>query len=75
MPGYVDADEVANIAKFIASINPEIPYVLLAFHPDHLLRDLPPTSINHAVSAYNEALRAGLKHIFVGNKWLLGNYY
>jgi pyruvate formate lyase activating enzyme len=33
VPGYIDTLEVGHIAEFIASINPEIPYSLLAFHP------------------------------------------
>ena len=75
VPGYVDEEEVRSIAEYLASINPEIPYVLLAFHPDHRLRDLPPTSTRHAYNAKREALRAGLKRVFIGNIWLLGDYY
>jgi len=75
VPGYVDEYEVGKIAEYISSLGNEIPYVLLAFHPDHLLRDLPPTSLNHALRALRKAKEAGLKHIFIGNEWLLGNYY
>jgi len=75
VPGYVDAYEVGQIANYIASLNPRIPYVLLAFHPDNILRDLPKTSRKHAEEAYNEARRAGLKEVYIGNAWLLGDYY
>ena len=75
VPGYVTVEEVGRIAEYLASINNEIPYILLAFHPDHLLRDLPPTSTNHAYKAYEAALSAGLKYVFIGNEWLLGDYY
>ncbi len=75
VPGYVDVEEVAAIAKFLASIDSSIPYVLLAFHPDHLLKDLPPTSRRHAEEAYRAAKEAGLERVFIENVWLLGDYY
>ncbi|NPA96364.1 MAG: radical SAM protein [Crenarchaeota archaeon] len=75
VPGYVDCEEVENIARFIASIDPSIPYILLAFHPDHLLRDLPPTSLSHANEALKRAREAGLERVYLENAWLLGNYY
>ncbi len=75
VPGYVDEEEVGGIAEFLASLNTRIPYVLLAFHPDNVLRDLPPTSRRHAEAAKKEALRAGLEEVYIGNVWLLGDYY
>src|SRR3972149_10519475 len=41
VPGYVDEEEVKSLAHFIASINPDIPYSLLAFHPHFYMSDLP----------------------------------
>ena len=75
VPGYVDAYEVEKIAEFIADLDPEIPYSLLAFHPDYMLSDLPPTSRRHAMEAKKAAEDKGLKHINIGNVWLLGDYY
>ncbi len=75
VPGYVDEREVERIAEYLASINPNIPYVLLAFHPDHRLRDLPPTSKKHAFNAYRIAREKGLKEVYIGNIFLLGDYY
>ena len=75
VPGYVDEYEVGSIASFLASLEANIPYVLLAFHPDNVLRDLPPTSKKHAEVARREAIKAGLREVYVGNMWLLGNYY
>lgn len=75
VPGYVDVEEVEGIAEFIASLDPEIPYTLLAFHPDYMMTDLPPTSIFHAKEALEAAKRAGLKRLSIGNAWLLGGYY
>ncbi|MEW5937420.1 MAG: radical SAM protein [Candidatus Thermoplasmatota archaeon] len=72
VPGYVDAEEVRAIASFIASLNPEIPYALLAFHPDFMMMDLPTTSRNEAEAALSAATSAGLRNVRLGNVHLLG---
>ncbi|MEM4444552.1 MAG: radical SAM protein [Thermofilum sp.] len=71
VPGYVDVEEVRAIAKFIASVNPETPYSLLAFHPDFQMRDLPATSRRHALEALKAAREEGLSSVHIGNPWLL----
>ena len=75
IPGYVEAEEVAKIATFIASLNPEIPYALLAFHPHFLMSDLPTTSRRHAQECLQVAREAGLNNVRVGNIHLLGSDY
>ena len=71
VPGYVDEEEVFCIARFIAEINPEIPYRLLAFYPQFFMKDLPTTSKELAYSCYESAKRAGLKRVSIGNIHLL----
>ena len=71
VPGYVDAEEVRMISEYIASLDPNTPIVLLAFHPDHLMRDLPPTSRRHMAEAVRAAREAGIKNIYIGNEWVL----
>lgn len=75
VPGYVDLREVEGIATYIASVDPDIPYILLAFHPTHLMRDLPTTSYDHAFKALKIARSLGLKEVYIGNEWLLSNAY
>lgn len=75
IPGYVDEEEVSRIASFIASLNPDIPYSLLGFHPQFYMQDLPYTSIGHAQRCLHAARDAGLKNVKVGNTHLLGNAY
>ncbi len=72
IPGYIEEDEVSNIAAFIASIDPAIPYSLLAFAPNFFMSDLPFTSISQAESAKTAAHQAGLKNVRIGNSHLLG---
>jgi pyruvate formate lyase activating enzyme len=71
VPGYVDEPEVAEIARFISELNPEIPYSLLAFYPQFYLSDLPTTSQSHALRCRAAAEKAGLRNVHVGNVHLL----
>ena len=71
VPHYIDEFEVYNIAKYIAELNPETPYVLLAFAPQHLMHDVPTTSRKEMESVYKAALDAGLGRVYIGNIWLL----
>lgn len=71
VPGYVDAEEVGRIAAFIAGLDRDIPYSLLAFHPRHAMGDLPPTSRDQAEECRDAALAAGLSRVRIGNVHLL----
>ena len=73
VPGYVEAEEVSNIASFIARLNPEIPYTLLAFAPEFCLEDFPTTSCRQAQECLDAARRAGLRRVRLGNQHLLGS--
>jgi len=73
VPGYVDEEEVEGIASFLASLSEDIPYVLLAFYPRHLMADMPTTSRSHAERCVRAAKRAGLKRVLLGNAWLLSS--
>ena len=75
VPGYVDRQEVSNLARFISSLSPDIPYSLLAFAPQFMMRDLPTTSRRHAEECLAEAQAQGLKRVRVGNVHLLGKDY
>jgi pyruvate formate lyase activating enzyme len=75
VPGYVDEEEVKEISNFIAKLDPNIPYTLLAFYPTFILNDLPKTSYSHAHRCLKVAKEAGLKQVRVGNQHLLGNDY
>jgi pyruvate formate lyase activating enzyme len=72
VPGYVDPSEVERIARFIASINPNIPYALLGFAPQFYMQDLPRTSVGHAQAAEEAARAAGLTNVHIGNRHCQG---
>jgi pyruvate formate lyase activating enzyme len=71
VPGYVDAEEVGQLARFIAALNPDIPYALLAFGPQFHMEDFPTTSRAQAEACMDAARRAGLRCVRLGNRHLL----
>jgi pyruvate formate lyase activating enzyme len=71
VPGYIDEDEIRGISRLIASVNPEIPYTLLAFSPQFYLGDLPTTARSRALRFQEIAEEAGLKRVRIGNAHLL----
>ncbi len=71
IPGYIDENEVRAIARFIASISPEIPYCLLAFHGHFDMADLPLTPKGLAQACRQAAQEEGLRNIRIGNLHLL----
>ena len=73
IPGYIDESEVQCIAKFIADINPNIPYAILGFYPHFVLNDLPTTSKAHAERCLKVAEAEGLNKVKIGNMHLLSN--
>lgn len=75
VPGYVDEQEVEAIARYVGTLNPDIPYSLLGFYPSFYLKDLPITSRRHAFQCQEIAHKAGLRRVHIGNIHLLGEDY
>jgi pyruvate formate lyase activating enzyme len=71
VPGYVKEEEVRSLARFIASINPEIPYSLLAFYPHFSISDLPFKSRPTAEKYLQAAREEGARNLRLGNIHLL----
>jgi pyruvate formate lyase activating enzyme len=71
VPGYIDEQEVGRLARFLAEIDPGIPYSLLGFYPQFFLSDLPPTSKDQAHSCLEAARGEGLTRVRIGNRHVL----
>lgn len=71
VPGYIDETEIRGIARFIASLDPDIPYSLLAFHPCFYMSDMPLTGKVLAEKCKGVAKEEGLRRVKVGNLHLL----
>jgi pyruvate formate lyase activating enzyme len=72
VPGYIDEQEIRSLAGFVASIDPEIPYSLLAYYPQFYMADLPLVPRSLAQSCLEAAREEGLRRIRLGNTQLLG---
>ncbi len=71
VPGYIDEAEIREISRWIASLNPDIPYSLLVFYPQFFFRDLPTTSRDMAFRCKEVAEEEGLRRVRIGNLHLL----
>jgi len=71
VPGYVEEDEVRSIAHFIASLDPGIPYSLLAFAPCFKMTEMPLIDRDTVERCVAAAREAGLERIHVGNAHLI----
>ncbi len=68
IPGLNDSDEeLRHIARFIASIDPAIPWHLSRFYPHHQLRTTAPTPLATLERAWHIGTAAGLQHVYLGN--------
>jgi len=66
--GLTDSDEdIINIAKFIASLDKNIPLHLSAFYPRYKMKNTKPTSKETLIKAREIALNEGLKYVYLGN--------
>jgi len=70
VPAMNDSEkELGDIARFIASVSPEIPWHISRFHPDYKYTQTPATPIETLRKAASVAREAGLKFIYIGNVW------
>jgi pyruvate formate lyase activating enzyme len=68
VPGFNDsAEELKSIAKFIASVSPEIPWHVTAFHHDYMMADNNDTNARMLMNAGNIGKEAGLYFVYAGN--------
>ncbi|HJR07632.1 MAG TPA: AmmeMemoRadiSam system radical SAM enzyme [Pyrinomonadaceae bacterium] len=68
IPGFNDSeDEVKRAADFIASVSPDIPWHVTAFHQDYRMQDKANTTAEQLVRACELGRAAGLRYIYAGN--------
>jgi pyruvate formate lyase activating enzyme len=68
IPGFNDStSELFEAARYIASVSPEIPWHVTAFHPDYKMTDPPPTSSQTLLRAAEIGQEAGLNFVYAGN--------
>jgi pyruvate formate lyase activating enzyme len=68
IPDYNDSEEdLREIAGFIASVNPAIPWHVTQFYPTYKLTDKPRTPLKTLRRAREIGAEAGLKYVYEGN--------
>ena len=68
IPGFNDSqDEIERLTAFIASVSPDIPWHVTAFHKDYRMNDPENTTPEMLVNAADTARRNGLRYIYAGN--------
>jgi pyruvate formate lyase activating enzyme len=74
IPGHNDSNPVLkDIADFLVSVDPEIPWHVSQFYPTYKMLDEPPTPIETLRHARRLGLDAGLKYVYEGNVPGAGN--
>src|SRR5439155_1317199 len=68
VPGFNDDDaQLRRAADYIASVSPEIPWHVTAFHKDYRMTDPDNTSPETLLRACEIGAAAGLKFVYAGN--------
>ena len=68
VPGFNDeAEELRDVARFLVSVSPEIPWHVTAFHPDYRMEDRPPTPVATLLRAAEIGREEGLDFVYAGN--------
>jgi pyruvate formate lyase activating enzyme len=69
IPGFNDsADEIDRLTAFIASVSPDIPWHVTAFHQDYRMTDRRNTDDDDLLRAAVIGQRNGLRFVYAGNR-------
>ncbi len=69
IPGFNDSEEeLRGIAKFIASVDRDIPWHVTAFHSDYKMMDTPDTESEQLNRGFQIGKEAGLRYVYSGNR-------
>jgi pyruvate formate lyase activating enzyme len=68
VPGFNDSDEeLKEMARFLVSVSPDIPWHLTAFHRDYKMYQPSDTSPGKLVHAATLGREEGLRYVYAGN--------
>jgi len=68
VPGFNDSeDELKNLSGFIASVSPDIPWHVTAFHQDYDMTDYRDTQSDDLQHAAEVGKKTGLRYVYAGN--------
>jgi pyruvate formate lyase activating enzyme len=68
IPGFNDSDEeLHGLTEFLASVSPDIPWHVTAFHKDYKMSGPPNTTAKDLLRAAEIGKKNGLRYIYAGN--------
>lgn len=68
IPGFNDgSDELIDAARFLASVSPDIPWHVTAFHQDYRMTEPDNTTPAMLIRAAEIGQEAGLRYVYAGN--------
>ena len=67
IPGWVQTDQIAKIARLLADVDPHIPFTILAFFPEYKLKEVPSPTLDQMLQAYSATRATGLEQVRLGN--------
>jgi pyruvate formate lyase activating enzyme len=68
VPGFNDSnEELTDIARVLASVSPDIPWHVTAFHKDYRMTDPDDTPVSTLLRAAEIGVREGLRYVYAGN--------
>lgn len=68
VPGWNDSEsELRDIARFLASVSPDIPWHVTAFHPDYQMTEPRATTAADLMRAAEIGVEEGLRYVYAGN--------
>jgi pyruvate-formate lyase-activating enzyme len=67
IPGWVETDQIGKIAELLANVDVRIPYAIIAFFPEHKLKNVPSPNLHQMIKSFESAKDAGLKNVRLGN--------
>jgi pyruvate formate lyase activating enzyme len=68
IPTFNDStDELRRAADFLASVSPDIPWHVTAFHSDYKMDETPSTPVETLLRAAEIGKQAGLRYVYAGN--------
>jgi pyruvate formate lyase activating enzyme len=67
IPKLVESDELERIGRDLSDVDIAIPFTILAFFPEHQMKDHRSPNTKEMVAAYRKVKSTGLKNIRLGN--------
>jgi pyruvate formate lyase activating enzyme len=68
VPGFNDSDEeLRDIARFLVSVSPDVPWHVTAFHQDYKMTDPENTDVKTLLRAAEIGAAEGLRFVYAGN--------